>query len=134
MIDVESTVFDSIYNSIMESELAEEYSLSDDNFSTIDTLATSPIFPFIYVHLLQGVEEMQDLNNTTTNGGTFTLQIRVTDNEDTVKVKNLMDKIVEVMKGMRFNVVAMPEFNSSSSSIYNQVARFRRLIANGETL
>ena len=124
MIDVESTVFDSIYNSIMESELAEEYSLSDDNFSTIDTLATSPIFPFIYVHLLQGVEEMQDLNNTTTNGGTFTLQIRVTDNEDTVKVKNLMDKIVEVMKGMRFNVVAMPEFNSSSSSIYNQVARF----------
>lgn len=134
MIDVESTVFDSIYNSIMESELAEEYSLSDDNFSTIDTLATSPIFPFIYVHLLPGVEEMQDLNNTTINGGTFTLQIRVTDNEDTVKVKNLMDKIVEVMKGMRFNVVAMPEFNASSSSIYNQVARFRRLIANGETL
>ena len=77
---------------------------------------------------------MQDLNNTTINGGTFTLQIRVTDNEDTVKVKNLMDKIVEVMKGMRFNVVATPEFNSSSSSIYNQVARFRRLIANGETL
>lgn len=134
MIDVESTVFDSIYNSIMESELAEEYSLSDDNFSTIDTLATSPIFPFIYVHLLPGVEEMQDLNNTTINGGTFTLQIRVTDNEDTVKVKNLMDKIVEVMKGMRFNVVATPEFNASSSSIYNQVARFRRLIANGETL
>lgn len=134
MIDVESTVFDSIYNSIMESELAEEYSLSDDNFSTIDTLATSPIFPFIYVHLLPGVEEMQDLNNTTINGGTFTLQIRVTDNEDTVKVKNLMDKIIEVMKGMRFNVIAMPEFNASSSSIYNQIARFRRLIANGETL
>ena len=134
MIDVESTVFTNIYNAIMNSELATEYDLSDDNFSTIDTLGTEPIFPFIYVLLLPGVEEMQDLNNTTINGGTFTLQIRVTDNEDTVKVKNLMDKIVEVMKGMRFNVVAMPEFNSSSSSIYNQVARFRRLIANGETL
>lgn len=134
MIDVESTVFTNIYNAIMNSELATEYDLSDDNFSTVDTLGTEPIFPFIYVHLLPGVEEMQDLNNTTINGGTFTLQIRVTDNEDTVKVKNLMDKIVEVMKGMRFNVVAMPEFNASSSSIYNQVAKFRRLIANGETL
>lgn len=134
MIDVESTVFTNIYDAIMNSELATEYDLSDDNFSTIDTLGTEPIFPFIYVCLLPGVEEMQDLNNTTINGGTFTLQIRVTDNEDTVKVKNLMDKIVEVMKGMRFNVVATPEFNSSSSSIYNQVARFRRLIANGETL
>lgn len=134
MIDVESTVFDNIYNAIMNSELATEYDLSDDNFSTIDTLGTEPIFPFIYVNLLPGVEEMQDLNNTTINGGTFTLQIRVTDNEDTVKVKNLMDKIVEVMKGMRFNVVATPEFNTSSSSIYNQIARFRRLIANGETL
>ena len=134
MIDVESTVFTNIYDAIMDSELASEYDLSDDNFSTIDTLSTEPIFPFVYVHLLPGVEQMQSLDNTTINGGLFTLQIRVTDNEDTVKVKAIMDKIIEVMKGMRFNVVSMPEFNYDSSSIYNQVARFRRLIANGETL
>lgn len=134
MIDVESTVFTNIYDAIMNSELATTYNLTDDNFSTIDTQNSEPIFPFVYVHLLAPIEEMQTIVNDTINGGLFTIQVRVTSNENPTIAKAIMDKVVEVMKGMQFNVIAMPEFSFDSSSIYNQVARFRRLIANGETL
>ena len=85
--------------------------------------------------MIKDVKSVQNksLKGIKISGNGVRYSIILVKNRDEIK-QAIMDKVVEVMKGMQFNVIAMPEFSFDSSSIYNQVARFRRLIASGETL
>lgn len=133
MIDIESQVFSAISYDFSET-LKTKYNLSDENFSTEGKANMDAIFPFIYVHLLPSYELGQTLDNDTIEGGMYTIQIEVKDNSDPTIAKNIMDECIRIMKGMRFAVNQMPEFDYSQTSIYRQVARFRRLIGSEDIL
>ena len=85
-------------------------------------------FPFILVDLLPAVEQGMDLEGKTVNGGLFTFQIDVYDNNDyPTKAKKIMGDITQIMKGLRFEVIAMPSFERQDK-LHRCTARFRRMI------
>ena len=125
-------VFTRIKNGITK-KTKETYGLENKNFSTSESSKTSPVFPFVHVKQLQSVEQGKDLEGTSINGGLFTYQIRVTDNQSEEAVKKITNEIINVMKKMSFEAVGFPMFESTRD-YYESVARFRRAIDENDIL
>lgn len=113
-------------------EIKTEYGMTGSNFSTTDSSNKKAVFPFAYVHLLPAVEEAQTLDEISINGGLFTFQIDVHDNQSQNRARRVMGEMVRIMKSMRFNIIAMPELESGDT--YRCTARFRRTIGSGDVL
>ena len=125
-------VFTRIKNGITK-KTKETYGLENKNFSTSESSKTSPVFPFVHVKQLQSVEQGKDLEGTSINGGLFTYQIRVTDNQSEEAVKKITNEIINVMKKMSFEVTSIPIFENTENA-YRCVARFRRQIDQNDIL
>ena len=82
---------------------------------------------------MPGAETGTDLQGDTINAVWSSFQIEVTTNTKMDEAKEVMDEVVRIMKTMRFQVTSMPEFQNTDS-IYRRVARFRRMIADGDIL
>lgn len=108
------------------------YEMSDLNFSTTDSSNKKAVFPFVYVHLLPAMENAFDLERTTVNGGLFTFQIDVYDNQTQYRTRKVMGEIIRIMKRMRFDIVAMPE--PETKDTHRITARFRRDISKNDIL
>ena len=130
MLKVESIVFTRIKGKLPQN-LKTKY--KDLSFTTSNKVQATAKFPNVYVHLLPAVEKGQDLEGLTINGGLFTFQIEVTDSQSQNIADEVMQGVVTIMKSMRFEVMAFPEFRNTDSA-YRSVARFRRVIGNGDTL
>ena len=126
-----SVVFSRIKGEFSE-EIKTSYGMTGSNFSTTDSSNTKAVFPFVYVHLMPGIEQGQTLDGETVNGGLFTFQIDVYDNQSQNRARQVMREIVRIMKSMRFQIVAMPEFESGDT--HRCTARFRRAIADNDVL
>ena len=113
-------------------DLMNEYNMTDENFSSVDNQNKEAVFPFVYVHMLPAVETGGDIEGSHINAGMFTFQIEVTDNQYQYRVREVMSAIIKIMKAMRFQVNSMPEFDSGDT--HRVVARFRRIIGNGDVL
>lgn len=131
IILIPSVVFSRILGEFSE-EIKTSYGMTDYNFSTVNSFDKQPVFPFVNIHLLPAVEVAQDTENDTINGGLFTFQIDVYDNLSQNRAKKVMGEIVRIMKSMRFNIVAMPEFESNDT--HRCTARFRRTIGSEDAL
>lgn len=103
------------------------------NFSTSQVSETPPIFPYITVIELPGVERGQILEGDSINGALFTFQIDCFDNSSESKAKGCMAEITRIMKSMRFQVNAMPAPDSKPQE-YRITSRFSRVIANNDIL
>lgn len=130
MLDIESIVFSRI-KAILTSKLKTKY--PDLDFTTSDKVPKKPKFPNVYVHLISSPEIGIDLDNDSINGILPAFQIETTDNQNQNRAKDVMDEVVKVMKGMRFTVIATPEFKNTDSA-YRSVARFRRAVGNQDIL
>lgn len=130
MLNVESIVFTRIKGKLPQN-LKTKY--NDLSFTTSNKVQATAKFPNVYVHLLPAVEKGRDLEGLTINGGLFTFQIEVTDSQSQNIADEVMQGVVTIMKSMRFEVMAFPEFRNADSA-YRSVARFRRVIGNGDTL
>lgn len=126
MLDIETIVFSRI-KAILTSKLKTKY--PNISFTTSDKVSSDPKFPNVYIHMMGSQEIGEDLENNTINGVLATFQIETTDNQSQSRAKDVMNEVVGVMKGMRFSVIAMPEFNNTDST-FRSVARFRRTIGN----
>lgn len=105
----------------------------DIYFTNSDRAQTDPKFPTVYIHEIGSAEQGEDLQGTEINAVMTTFQIDVTDNQSQNRTNEVMSYVVEMMKSMRFSVIAMPEFQNTEST-YRSTARFRRLIGNGDIL
>ena len=124
-----------IYNRVLaefSKTISSEYGMTNSNFSTTDSLNKNAIFPFVYIHLLPGTEEGETLEGQTVNGGLFTFQIDVYDNQSASRARTIMGEIVRIMKEMQFSIVAMPEFEYADT--HRCTARFRRVIGNVDVI
>lgn len=125
--------------SIIFSRLKAEFSpkikakYKDLNFTTQEESKVKPKFPNVYVYLMPGTEVGQTLDGTTFAGGTFTFQIRVTNNNGQTAVQEITNEIVRIMKKMRFSIVATPVYENDADTQWS-VMRFRRMICDGDVL
>ena len=128
---VQSYVFSKIVSEFSD-ELKTAYSITTNNFSTVESSNEDAVFPFVYVHLLPATESGIELENDRINGGIFTFQVEVYDNQSQPRVREVMGEIVRIMKKMRFEINSMPELNKSD--INSATARFRRAIGSSDII
>ena len=102
-------------------------------FTNSDRADTVPKFPTVYIHEMPGMETGEDLQGDTINAVWSSFQIEVTTNTKMNDAKEVMNEVVRIMKTMRFQVIATPEFQNTDST-YRRVARFRRMIADDDIL
>lgn len=129
--------------SIIFSRLKAEFSpkikakYKDLDFTTQEVKKTNvqgkDKFPNVYVYLMPGTEIGQTLEGNTFVGGTFTFQIRVTNNSGQAAVQEITNEIVRIMKKMRFSIVATAVYENDANTQWS-VMRFRRPICNGDIL
>ena len=109
---ISSTVFTRIKNEF-SSTIKKNYKMKDENFSTVGSSDTPAVFPFVYIQILPGAEQGQDLDGTSVNAGLFTFQIEVTDNQTQARAKDVMSEVKRIMKSMRFEVQPTPKFEDT---------------------
>lgn len=125
--------------SIIFSRLKNEFSKKikgnypDLTFTTEEQSKAKPKFPNVYVYLMPGTEIGQTIEGNTFAGGTFTFQIRVTNNTGQTAVQEITNEIIRLMKKMRFSIVATPVYENDADTQWS-VMRFRRPICNGDIL
>ncbi len=105
----------------------------DLKFTTEEESKTNPKFPNVYVFLEQSPEIGMTLEGTSFVGGLFTFTIKVTDNQNQTRVKEVMGEIVRVMKSMRFQMPFLPIYQNTKDEYWSN-ARFRRTICDGDFL
>lgn len=116
------------------SKLKEKYNMTDKNFSTVGSSDTPAVFPFVYLQSIQPIETGMDLEATNINGGIFSFQIDVTDNQSQYRAKEVMTEVLRIMKKMGFQCKPMPSFDDSVKDVKRMVARFQRAIDENDIL
>lgn len=135
-MDIEPRVF-SLIKSYTYTDLVAKY--PSILFTTIDALPTDTTYSHtVYIHELNGVEVGRDLENIGVNAyeSTFEVKVSVTELDSTSKkqeVRDIVGYITEAFKKLKFNIVAMPTVEISSSA-YTCPIRFRRIIGANDTL
>lgn len=116
------------------SKLKEKYNMTDKNFSTVGSSDTPAVFPFVYLQSIEPIETGMDLEATNINGGIFSFQIDVTDNQSQYRAKEVMTEVLRIMKKMGFQCKPMPSFDDSVKDVKRMVARFQRAIDENDIL
>ena len=116
------------------SKLKEKYNVTGKNFSTVGSSDTPPVFPFIYLQSIEPTENGTDLEGININGGIFSFQVDVIDNQSQTRAKEVMTEILRIMKKMGFKCSPMPSFDNSSKNVFRMVARFRKNIYENDIL
>lgn len=129
---ISSVVFTRIKTEFSD-KIKTKYKMTDKNFSTVGSNNTPAVFPFVYIHLLPAVEQAQDLECTSINGGLFTFQVDVNDNKSQANANEVMSEVMRIMKTMRFSVNEMPSFEDTKD-IHRLTTRFRRSIGESDIL
>lgn len=128
--NIQSMVF-TIVKQEVSRVLSTEY--TDLHFTTSDKVQTVPKFPSVYIHEIGSSEYGMDLEGADINAIICNIQIEVTDNISQERVRKTMGEVLRNMKKLRFSVVLLPEYQNTTDT-YRQVARFRRVIGQGDTL
>lgn len=116
------------------SKLKEKYSITGKNFSTVGSSDTPAVFPFIYFQNLEPTETGTDLEGININGGIFSFQVDVIDNQSQTRAKEVMTEILRIMKSMGFQCKPMPNFDNSAKDVHRMIARFRKNIDENDIL
>ena len=132
IMQLPSVVFTRVKTEFSE-KIKTKYNMTSENFSTTDSQNKKAVFPFVYINLLPAVEQGMDLEGIDINGGLFTFQIDVYDNQTQARAREVMGEVVRVMKTMRFEVTAMPSFDNDGDT-NRMTARFRKLIGALDTI
>ena len=104
------------------------------NFTDSDRSPSTPKFPTVYYKEISSPEIGQTLDGASLNALLYSVQIEVTDNGETsLATKNVMDKVEDIMKEMRFQIVGTPEFQNTQN-VFRMVARFRRPIGYNDVI
>lgn len=132
VMKIPSMVFTKIKNDFSQT-LKEQYGMTNSNFSTVGSTDAPAVFPFVYLQSMPSVELGADMNGTGINAGLFTFQVDVIDNDSQSNARRVMGEVLRVMKTMRFEMIAFPEFEDTKDT-HRCVARFRRVIGANDTL
>lgn len=123
---IESLVFTMVKQKF-SNQIKTKYKMGNANFTTDEFSNKNPVFPNVLVNMLVPTESSKDLEQCHINGGIFSFQIEVTDNESKARAKEVMMEINNIMKSLRFDAIMMPSPTVTKDSI-RYIARYRRHI------
>lgn len=103
--------------------------MGNANFTTDETSNKANLsFPNVLVNLLTPTETAEDLEQCHINGGVFTFQIEIADNQTSkARAKEVAVEINRIMKQLRFHAVMIPTATVTSDGV-RYIARYRRSI------
>lgn len=127
--DLEGMIF-TIIKAKFPEHLKTKY--PDIFFTNSNITESDPKFPAIYFHEMSGVEQGNDIENTTVNAVLASYQVDVFSNISQSDAKEVMYAVCEIMKGLRFSIINMPEFQNTD--VYRSTATFRRMIGANDIL
>lgn len=130
LFTIESKVYTRLKNNVSETFISKYPSYT---VTTKDKRPANMTYPYVYVHEMTGIERGSTLENDTLAALNVTIQVEVYSDKSQTVTSDTMKEIVRIMKSMRFSVSAFPE-NLNTDSVYRKVARFERLIGDGDTL
>jgi len=130
LFTIESKVYTRLKNQVSETFMSKYPSYT---VTTSDKRPSKMKYPYVYVHELPGLERGNTLENDTISALLTTIQVDVYSDKSQSVTSDTMKEIVRIMKSMRFSISAFPE-NQNTDSLYRKVARFERLIGDGDTL
>ena len=122
---VETNVYTRILTQFSTSK-KKSYRMTDDNFSTVGRSDTPPVFPFVYIQLLPSAE--------IGNGGLFTFQIDVTDNQSKGRALDVAKEVDRIMAKMGFTAKQFPTADTEEKGTHRAIARYTKAIAENDTL
>ena len=122
--DIETKVFSRIKN---EGVSALKQTFPSIFYTAENKSESDPVFPTVFVQELPGLERGNTLDGTEINAVLASFQVDISDNKSKARVKQVMNQTVQTMKGMRFEVIAMPTYRAENC-VYIGTARFRRMI------
>ena len=135
-------MFDETWFSKVESKVFTqvEYMLANRSEAPFPNLKCTTVsqntvttFPTLYFHELQPVEAGMDLTNESVNAVLCTIEIQVWVNTSELDCKKILAAAIVEMKHMGFNVTMFPSITTDSKIRWG-VARFRRMIGNGDDI
>lgn len=106
-----------------EKELKTKY--PDISFTTSDRVQRDPKFPSVYIKELGSPESGSDLEGNFVYSINSTFQIEVSDSISQERAKRVMDKIVYLMKKMKYKISVSP-YPNNTEGVYRVIARFTR--------
>lgn len=123
---IESTVFSRVKN---EGTTALRKSFPAIFYTADNESDDEPTFPTVYLQELPGLESGNTLDGKEISAVLSTFQVDISDNRRNGKevVKQVMSQTMKTMKGMRFEVTAMPTYRRENG-VWIGTARFRRMI------
>lgn len=100
--------------------------------TTSDKNVKNPAFPNIYVKDLESVTIGETVGRNSITGLRSYIQIEVTDNEKEKTCKDIMKYIIGLMTKMKYQLVATP-FTDNTTSDFRCICRFRRALTTETT-
>lgn len=83
-------------------------------------------FPTLYLHMLNPLEEAQDLENDEVNAILATIEMQVFSNRSETESNKIMTKAISVMKSLHWSITMFPD-PQTNDKISVSIARFRKL-------
>ena len=115
---------------ILTSKLKKDY--KDLYVTDEDDSIQNPKFPTVYFKFLQPSERGMDLEGSTINAISLTVQVEVYA-KDKISANYISGVLVDAMKSMRFRAT-MPDFENNSTDYKRTVSRYQRVIGNSDTI
>jgi hypothetical protein len=134
VMDKPNQIFALLKNEFSQTVMTK-HSMTSKNFTDIARTDTTAIFPMVRFKSLPSVEQGRTFDGTGINAALFTFQIDVTDNSTLPNTaKEVMTEVMRIMKGLGFEVSAIPNFEDNVDGVHRMTARFRRLIGANEPI
>ena len=130
---VETNVYTRILTQFSASK-KKSYHMTDDNFSTVGSSDTPPVFPFVYIQMLPSAEIGKTCEVQDRNGGLFTFQINVTDNQSKGHALDVAKEVDRIMAKMGFTTKQFPSADAKEKGTFRAIARYTKAIAENDTL
>lgn len=108
-----------------------ESELSGVLVTTDDYTGDTAVFPTVYVHELSQIERGYDIDGSEIAAVLSTFEINVAE-QTYLGCKELSNKVMLLMKGLRFEVIASP-LHTKMNGYYRSVSRYRRHISGGDS-
>lgn len=97
------------------------------NCTTKNQYSKPSIFPTLYLHMLNPLEEAQDLENDEVNAILATIELQVYSNKSEVEANKIMTKAISVMKSLHWNITMFPD-PTTNDNVSTAIARVRKLV------
>ena len=124
--DTEAKVF-----TVIKTRMKRNLSDYDIFYTTEGSVDAIAVFPTVYIQLLESPEVAQEVSGNDVNASLISFQVDVYA-ERKSDCGTIINEAVKQFKNLGFDIMSMPIY-SKEANIHRGIARFRRMVASGDS-